>query len=245
MNCQPEKVSAFVDGALEPRERDELAAHLGSCVHCLEQAEAERAVGAALRRLDRPEPPPGFEARLRARLARRTPSPPLRVTRVLLPLAAVLAVGLWARQSAPLVAWQLARDHDHCFSYVPPPASVRSADPAVVSSWFESRGTPLPLLPERIARLPLLGARYCRLADRTAIAHLYYTDGSSRLSLFVLPGAARGAADYRTASRGRAVALVRVEGQALGVVGETAQDVDSTLERLHAGPTVALAAADH
>lgn len=245
MNCQPEKVTAFVDGALEPPERDEVAAHLGSCARCLEQAEAERAVRSALRRLGSPEPPAGFEARLRSRLARRTPSPLLRVTRVLLPLAALLVVGLWARQSAPLVAWQLARDHDHCFSHVPPPASVRSADPAVVSSWFEGRGTSLPLPPERLAGLPLFGARYCRLADRTAIAHLYYTDGSSRLSLFVLPGAARGAADYRTASRGRAVALVRVKGLAVGVVGETTRDVDSALERLHAGSTVALAAADH
>jgi len=238
VSCEPEKVTAFVDEALAARERDALAAHLTACEGCRAQAEAERALRGALHRLDRPELPPGLEARLRARLEPRA-SPLVRVARVLLPLAAVLVLATWALRTTPLVAWQLARDHSHCYSYATPPATVRSADPAVVSSWFEGRGTPMPPLQDELARLPLFGARYCRLVGRSAIPHLYYTDGSARLSLFVLPLGLRGADDYRTVARGQTVALVRVPGGLVGVVGEDAGRVGSAVERLHAAAAVA------
>jgi anti-sigma factor RsiW len=251
VSCEPEKVTAFVDEALAPRERAVLDEHIGACGGCRQQLEDERAVRVALRRLDGPEPPPGLEARLRARLEQRTPSPLVRVARVLLPLAAVLVLASVVSRTAPLVAWQLARDHGHCYSYATLPASVRSADPAVVSSWFEGRGTPMPALPDELGRLPLFGARYCRLVGRSAIPHLYYTDGSARLSLFVLPPGPPGSDDYRTVARGEAVALVRLRGSLLGVVGEDAGRVGSAVERLRAAsassaqPPVVLAAMTH
>jgi len=47
----------------------------------------------------------------------------------------------------PLVAWEVARDHERCFGRRLPPARLWSSDPAEVREWLESRGTPTPFLP--------------------------------------------------------------------------------------------------
>jgi len=236
VSCEPEKVTALVDGALPGRERDRLAAHLADCSGCREQAEAERAVHERLRLLTLPEMPPGLDTRLRARLAERRPSPSGRFAVFALPLAAALLLALWARGLAPVVAWELSHDHAHCYGYAEPPARVRSADPAVVSGWFSGQGTPMPNLPAQVGDTRLFGARYCYLPDISAVPHVYYTGGSRPLSIFVLPHAARFDDGYRTLSGGRAVALLHVDHTVVGVVGENAADVDTAVQRLRADP---------
>ena len=56
---------------------------------------------------------------MRAATRRRRLEPPAAVARWALPLAAVLVAGLWVRGHVPFVAWDLARDHDKCFSMSP------------------------------------------------------------------------------------------------------------------------------
>ena len=152
-----------------------------------------------------------------------------------LPVAAAVALALWSRGLAPLVAWELARDHRHCFGLASLPAQVRSAEPAVVADWFDRQGTPVPAVPAMLAGARLVGARYCYLPDVSAAAHLYYSGTPRPLSLFVLAHGARFEDGYTTASGGRIVALVRVDGRAVGVVGDSASDVDAAVRRLRGG----------
>ena len=244
MSCEPEKVTALVDGALRGGERDRVAAHLAACSGCREQAETERAIHEQLRRLPLPELPPGLDTRLRAQLAERRASPPGRLALFALPAAAVLLLVLWARGLAPLVAWELSHDHAHCYGHVDPPAHVRSADPAGVSGWFSGQGTPMPNLPAQVGEARLFGGRYCYLPDVSAAPHVYYTGARRPLSIFVLPHAARFDDGYRTLSGGRTVVLLRAGRTVVGVVGENAADVDTAVERLRADPGIRRALAE-
>jgi hypothetical protein len=204
LSCDAERVTALVDGVLE----------------------------GALRALASPELPAGLEDRVRRRLrAARRPS--LRVVaRRLLPLAAVLAVGLWLRGSVPVVVWELSRDHDHCFSRPKLPAEVWSGDPSVVADWFAERGRQLPLLPASAGRLTLVGARRCPLPDVSSAPHLYYASAQRQLSVFLVPHHVRLDEHLLARSRGNAVALVRVGGSLLGVVAEDPDDVAEFVSRL-------------
>ena len=73
-----ERLSAWLDGELDPRERSALEAELRESPGGEAQLEALRALERALGELERSEPRPGFAARFRARLeqelaARRLP----------------------------------------------------------------------------------------------------------------------------------------------------------------------------
>lgn len=234
VGCDPEQVTAFVDGALPADEARAREAHLAVCTPCRELAEAERAVHERLRALPSPELPPWLETRVRARLAEA--QRPRRVAWLAaLPVAAALALVVWGRGLAPFVAWELARDHGHCFGFATLPAQVRSGEPSVVAGWFSGRGTPLPSVPAELAGTRLSGARYCYLPDISSVPHLYYTGGSRPLSLFVLAHGARFADGYTTSSGGRTVALLRLEGRPVGVVGERPDDVAAAVRRLRGG----------
>jgi anti-sigma factor RsiW len=223
VSCDPEKVTAFVDGALDSAEAAEVEAHVAACPSCREQAEVERDLRARLRALPAPEPRSGFEPELRRRLGAPRPG----AWRFVLPIAAVLAlVAFWGRSAAPLLAWELARDHRHCFGRKALPAEVWSESPAIVMSWFEARGTEIPLVPQEVAGLELVGARYCTLLDRK-VAHLYYVGGNRRLSVFVVPGSARFGGSYGARSRGIEVRLLRVSGTTVGITSERADMVNA------------------
>lgn len=223
MRCEPDQVTGYVDDALDATARAELEAHLDACATCREQVAAERDLRAGLRALPVPEPRPGFEAAVRRRLAAegRTRRPWF-----LLTAAALAALALWARGSAPFVAWEVARDHNHCFGKERLPAKLWSNDPAEVTRWFEAQGTRLPPIPAGVGELGLVGARYCPLLDRVA-AHLYYAGEERHLSVFVLSGPARFRSSWAAESRGNEVRFLRSAGTTVALVSDRHEDVEA------------------
>jgi len=221
MTCNPERVTAYVDGALDAAAGPELEAHLAACPESRAQAEEERSLRAQLRALLPPCPSPALEARVRRSLR-----PRRRTASWLLPLAAgLVALLAWARGAAPFVAWELSRDHDHCFGGRRLPAKVWSSDPAHVAEWFRGQGTRVPAVPEAAGGLELVGARYCPLLDRR-VAHLYYSNGDHHLSLFLVPGPVRDFSRERQ-PRGNFVRLLRVGDTTVGLVSEERGSVEA------------------
>jgi len=226
VSCQPERVTGFVDEALDPEGQAALAGHLEDCPTCRRQAEEERALRTRLRELPPADLPPGIEFDVRRRLRSSRGG---RVLRWLPPVAAaatlVLAI-LWGRGFGPFVAWELAVEHEHCWGQPQLPAKVFSNDPTVVAAFFEQRGTTLPGLPDGAGGLELIGARPCRLLDR-AVAHLYYGNEERRLSVFVVPGNVRIDHSLR-AKRGRnTIVLLRVGDSLLGLVSDDPASVEA------------------
>jgi anti-sigma factor RsiW len=221
MSCDPERVTAYVDGALDAAQCPELEAHLASCPECRAQADAERELRARLKALPPPAPPAGLEARVRASL-----HPRRRTASWLLPLAAgLVALLAWGRGATPFVAWELSRDHDHCFGKRHLPAEVWSSDPVHVAEWLEGYGTNVPAIPDAAAGLELVGARYCTLLDRR-VAHLYYSNGEHHLSLFLVPGPVRDLS-REMRPRGNYVRLLRAGGTNVGIVSEEEESVEA------------------
>jgi anti-sigma factor RsiW len=70
-----EELAAYLDGELAPNERSELEAHLAGCAACRAELEAERRLSGVLMALPALEPPPDFEARFWARIAREQDAP--------------------------------------------------------------------------------------------------------------------------------------------------------------------------
>ncbi len=222
MSCEPEKVTGYVDDALDPAEHAALEEHLAACPSCQQQAEEERDLRLRLQALPIPEPRPAFEGELRRRLSGR----PRRAFWALPLAASLVGLALWARGAAPFVAYELARDHTHCFGRAALPAKVWSDDASVVASWFEDQGTTLPMIPEEVAGLGLVGARYCPLLDRFA-AHLYYAGGDRHASLFVLQGPARFGAAYDGQVGGQTVLMLRSAGTTVAIVSEHREDAEA------------------
>ena len=221
MSCDPERITAYVDGALDALHCPEQEAHLDACPTCRAQVDQERELRTRLKALPLEEPSPGLEARVRASLR-----PRLRPLRVLLPLAAGLAaLVFWARGAAPLVAWELSRDHDHCFGERRLPAQVWSSDPARIADWFEGRGTAVPMIPAVAGGLEVVGARYCSIVDRR-VAHVYYTNGDHRLSLFLVPGSVHNSSREMRV-RGNFVRILRVGGATVGLVSEEEASIEA------------------
>lgn len=224
MSCDPVRVTGYVDGALPPAERVEVEAHLASCPSCRAQAEFERGLRARLLSLPQPPFPLPLESSVRARLSRPAPR---RAWRVLLPMAAALVLSLlWVRGVPGVVARELAWDHGHCFGKQQLPAKVWSSDPPVIEQWFQQQGTRIPRVPETVAGLTLVGARYCSLMDRR-VAHLYYAGDEHRLSLHVVNGPVRFTGAQRRTTMGRTVHLLRAEGLTVGLTSEEPGAVDA------------------
>ena len=223
MSCQPEQVTAYVDGQLEPALRAELESHLATCEACSRQLTDERWLRGALRAVPSIDVPGGLEARVREGMRKSRP----RRWRVLLPLAAVLVLGLvWGRGSALLLSWELSLDHGHCFGKKVLPAQVWGQDPQHVRAWFAAQGTELPVVPESANGLRLVGGRFCPLLDRK-VAHLYYADEKRNLSLYVVPGPLRFEHGRLSNAAGRMVQLLRVGGRPVALVGEEQEDLSS------------------
>lgn len=230
MSCDREQVTALVDEVLGDSAREAVEAHVAGCEACRGQLADERVLRARLRELPAPELPFGLEQRVRRQLGRHRWTS--RLTRIALPLAAALVVALWARGYAPFVAWELSRDHAHCFGMEPLPAEVLDSDPERLAGWYGEHGDRLPLLPARVGDLSLVGGRYCPLPDVSFAPHLYYTSNDEQVSVFVVRHGVRMSDDFRRRARGNAVALLRVGEAIVGVVSEDEESVGRFVSRL-------------
>jgi anti-sigma factor RsiW len=230
MSCDRERVSAFVDGVLEGPERELVESHVALCDACRVQVAEERALRASLRSLPPPELPFGLAQKVRARLRRRRGVSAL--ARVVLPLAAVLVVALWIRGYAPFVAWELSRDHDHCFGMNEVPAQVWASEPTLVADWFEENGARVPLLPASVGRLSLLGGRFCALPDISYTAHVYYASAEDEVSVFAVSHGVRMQGDFSSLTRGNVVTLLRLGSSVVAVVGDDEKQVAAFAHRL-------------
>lgn len=226
MSCQPEKVTGYVDGALDPALQAEIEAHLAVCTDCLAQAEDERALRTALLGLPRPPLPDEIERRVQRHLVPRRPRSALRL---LLPLAAILAIVVFAMRSAPrFVAWEMSRDHDHCFSRERLPTQVTSEEPESVMRFFEDQGTRMPVLPATVGGFELVGARYCWMPDFTHAVHVYYRRAEKGpLSLFVFNRVVEARGSVHLVARGHAVEVARVGSLTVGIVSDHEDDVNA------------------
>jgi anti-sigma factor RsiW len=236
VSCDPEGVTGYVDGALPPEQREAVEAHLAECAACRSQVESERDLKQGLRSLPPVEPPAGLELRLRRGLRAERPV----WGRVWLPVAAILAaMVVWAAVQPPFVALELAMDHDHCFGKPRLPARVWSSDGERVAEWFESQGTRVPMVPDAVAGLELVGARYCRILDRS-VGHLYYVGPHGPLSVYVVPGRLRLSGRYALQARGKAVRLFHTGGTAVAIV-TAREDLATAFERAFAVTTAEIA----
>jgi anti-sigma factor RsiW len=221
--CDAHRITAYVDGVLPAEARAEVESHLPVCAVCRDQEAFERGLRERMRALPAPEVPPGLEDRVRRRLRRR-PAPAFVRW---LPLAAGIVVALlWGRGAPSFVAWEVARDHRHCFGREHLAAQVWSSDPGELADWYRQHGTELPVVPSAAGGVELVGGRFCPLLDRK-VAHLYYAADKRHLSLFVVPGPSRFASGYATRRAGESVRLVRTGGVTLAIVGEDADTVEA------------------
>jgi anti-sigma factor RsiW len=221
--CDPEKVTAFVDGELDRVARSAVEEHLAGCAACLDQVVFERGIRERLRSLPSPQPAAAIEDRVRGRL-RKTSRP--RTPMWLGVAAGLIMCALWVRGGAGLVGWQLARDHDHCFGFERLRAQVWTNDPDVLAQWYRSRGTEVPVLPAAVKGLELVGGRHCPLLDRR-VAHVYYASGARHLSLYVVPGYLRLERTHAGTARGKEVRILRSGGAVVGLVSEDGEMVDA------------------
>jgi anti-sigma factor RsiW len=221
--CDGTRVTAYVDGVLPAESRAEVEAHLAACPACREQEAFERGLRERMRALPALELPTALEARVRRELRRR----PVPAAVRWLPLAAGLVLALlWGRGAAPFVAWELARDHVHCFGREKLHAEVWTSDAGELAEWYRQHGTDVPLIPSAGGGVELVGGRICPLLDRK-VAHLYYAGEKRHLSVFVVPGPARFASGFVTRKFGENVHLLHTSGTTLALVGEDTETVDA------------------
>ena len=216
MSVDPERITGYVDGALTEAEREEVETLLRDSAEARAQLEGERELRERLRGLPSPEPRPQLEARIRARL-RRERAP--RRSRLWLAMAAALVLGLlWARSSPQVLLRELVWDHHKCFGHDELPAQVWSDDALVVHGWFADEGSRIPLFPERVGELTLVGGRYCPLLGASLVPHLYYASRSEQLSVFVVDRWLRLEDSLGGELGGVAVHLQRMAGTRVGLV---------------------------
>ncbi|PYQ22112.1 MAG: hypothetical protein DMF81_13305 [Acidobacteria bacterium] len=221
MSCDrsAELLSAYLDGALPPAEREALEAHLNQCADCRARLESLRAVKHALARLPSREAPPGaVRARVESlRFAHRTSR--MRILAAVLAAVALGAAGLFLarRSQAPTLTLTEELVSDHLRS-VPDamPAEVTSDDPQQVIAFFAGRVPFSPVAPVFPASR-LVGGRLCQI-DGRLVQLLFYDAKGEKLSLFV-SGGDLGEPGCREA-RGHHVCTRRIGGRSLALVGK-------------------------
>ena len=211
MNCAQveELLPRYVDGE-HVDTAAAIAAHIETCEACRASAHAQRAVRSVLRTRAAqlaPVAPPGLRTRLIANLPQDIKAPgPIdlswtgRLTAfataavVVLTLSAVLLPIATVRSTAVLAA-QLALDHLKCFRIDGDadgqPIAKADAEATLLRDFDFSVSVPASLPSER---LDLLAVRRCLYGDGRA-AHLLYRVDGEPVSLFILPGLTRPAAE--------------------------------------------------
>jgi anti-sigma factor RsiW len=213
MTCREieDQLPAYVSGGTANGDAAAIVAHLDRCDACRSSAHAQTVARAVLRSRAAqlaPIAPPGLLTRLRAQeneraAARQAPDGSFAWTRfsafaaavlVILTLGAVLLPVVTVRSTAVLAA-QLALDHLKCFTIEgdADAASIAQADAeAALKNDFDFSVVVPASLPED--HLQLMAVRRCLYGDGRAAHVMYRLDGAP-LSLFVIPGLTRPAAE--------------------------------------------------
>jgi anti-sigma factor RsiW len=202
-----ERLAPYVDHLLPPSARTEVERHLTECPACRSAAQAETTARQVVRgtadALRRAPLPPGLRTRCEA-LARADAKRPANGWGRLLPVSlsallvlftALVLVSLATQRSNTLLAAQLTADHAKCFRLFAD-AESGSADAAQLEQMLRERyGWQMHVPPTSAADgVQLIGARRCLYADGT-IPHVMYRVNGQDMSLFMLAGVSRRAAD--------------------------------------------------
>ena len=213
MNCAEiqDHLAAYVDGETIA-DRAAISAHLDTCAACRALAHVQGTARAVLkaRALQlAPVAPPGLHTRIAASLGRPAAAPMepegLRwagrlsafaaAAIVVLTLGAVLLPVVTIRSTVVLAA-QLALDHLKCFTIEGDadgePMSKPAAEAALKQEFDLTVAVPASIPEERFT---LMAVRRCLYGDGRA-AHLMYRFGGEAVSLFVVPGLSRPAAEF-------------------------------------------------
>jgi len=208
-----DRLAAYVDGQLPSEERRKVEAHLTTCPPCRTLADHEQGGHTILRRRAATllcEPlPPGLRARCQALAAARGATAALgpwwrvRLVPVLLTVVVMIFMAsaffsLATRRSDALLAAQLTADHSRCFKWFAPPDGT-SADAQTIEQMLAREYGWRVHVPATSAAddIQLIGARRCLYGDGL-VPHVMYRVHGQDVSLFVLEGTARKAADLVT-----------------------------------------------
>jgi anti-sigma factor RsiW len=210
-NCRRicDLLAQYADQTLSEAERAEVQRHLDACPPCRATATQECGARQLLRacadRL-RAEPlPPGLESRCRALSCASYRSRPAWLRRLVpLTIATLLIIftgsllAVVTRHSDALLAAQLTADHVKCFGLFRP-AAGESMDAAQAQQMLAARfGLDVHVPPSSGEdAVELVNARRCLYADGR-IPHLMYRSNGQDVSLFILEGETRPAAELTT-----------------------------------------------
>ena len=208
MNCSEIQnlMPAYVDG-LAASKAAAIAEHLETCAACRKLAHAQSVARAVLRARAAeltPMAPPGLRTRILANTANQTSEPMLAWTGRLTAFAAaamvVLTIGavllpVATVRSTALLAAQLALDHLKCFTIEGDadgePIPAAEAEATLKQEFDFTVTVPASLAAEG---LELMAVRRCLYGDGRAAHVLYRLDGEP-MSLFIIPGLTRPAAE--------------------------------------------------
>ena len=211
MKCREveDQLAEYVDGV--SKNAAAIAAHLETCVECRASAHAQTVARTVLRARAgelSPIAPPGLRTRVNAHLDQdlETSRPQdllgwtgrltafAAAAMVVLTLGAILLPVATIRSTA-LLAAQLALDHLKCFTIEGdadgPPIGKAQAEATLAQEFALTVTVPPPLAAEK---LELMAVRRCLYGDGRA-AHLMYRLDGEPVSLFIVPGLTRPAAE--------------------------------------------------
>jgi anti-sigma factor RsiW len=204
------RLTPYVDNGLPASERDDLERHLDRCARC--RAEAQREMGARhvlrdqARALADAPLPPGLRTRCEALAREHAASsgvvPRGFAVRRFASLTAVvtLVIGFFlfslaTHQSDTVLAAQLTADHAKCFRLFASGDSPDKDAHALEQMLEDKYGWNLRVPPSSPADdIHLIGARLCLYADGS-LPHVMYRVRGHDVSLYVLDGVTRAAAD--------------------------------------------------
>ena len=202
------RLTPYVDDTLPAEERADLDRHLDRCPPCRTAAQHEQGGRQVLRQqaralVDTPLPP-GLRSRCEALARERAAASTRRGVgfRLIAPLTAVMTLvvafflfSLATHRSDVVLAAQLTADHAKCFQFFANSGSP-DVDAHRVERMLEDKyGWDLHVPPSSAADgIHLIGARRCLYADGS-VPHVMYRVGDHDVSLYVLDGVARRAAD--------------------------------------------------
>jgi anti-sigma factor (TIGR02949 family) len=207
-NCRRicDLLAQYADGTLSEADRAEVQRHLDACPPCRtiagQECGARQLLRACADRLKAEPLPPGLKSRCQAlsfASSRSRPTwlrrlTPLAVTVLLIVLAGSL-FSVVTRHSDALLAAQLTADHVKCFGLFRP-AAGESMDAAQVEQMLAARfGLDVHVPPSSAPdAVQLVNARRCLYAEGR-ISHLMYQANGQDVSLFILEGDTRPAAE--------------------------------------------------